>query len=233
MSRYLICLILLLVTTPLSAAEPIGLPEILAAVKKGYAAMDDLQANFSQRTYVAALKREEKGSGELFLKKRDKSAMFRFNYQKPKQQIICNGKTVWYYLPDNKQVIVTETAKLFAGGNGLAMTYLTGLGNLDEDFDVKLLNAAPDAKGNYQLELVPKKNNGAVAKLQLFISAAAVEKSAGQENGKAFFPVASSVLFDQMGTRTTIEYSRIKINSGLTNERFSFKPPPGVEVIKQ
>ena len=83
--------------------------------------MHDLQADFNQRTYVAALKREEKGSGELFLKKRDGGAMFRFNYLKPKQQIISNGKSVWFYLPENKQVILTDTARLFAGGNAIGL----------------------------------------------------------------------------------------------------------------
>src|SRR5512145_968684 len=80
------------------AAEKADLQEILAALKKGYASMEDLHADFRQGTYVATLKREEKGSGELFLKKKGGSAQFRFNYVKPRQQIISNGKTVWYYL---------------------------------------------------------------------------------------------------------------------------------------
>jgi outer membrane lipoprotein carrier protein len=235
MTRYLLtcCTALLLLAANVAAAEQPDLKEILAAVKQGYASMDDLQADFSQRTYVAALKREEKGSGELSLKKRGGSAMFRFNYVKPKQQIISNGKSVWYYLPENKQVIVTDAARLFAGGNSMAMTYLTGLGSLDDDFDIKLLTETPDKKGNYQLELVPKKNNNAVARLNLFVSAAAVAKARSPEQSEAFFPITASIITDQLGNRTTIEYSRIRMNSGLTNERFSFKPPSGVDVIKQ
>ena len=162
--------------------------DILAALKKGYASMDDLQADFNQRTYVAALKREEKGSGELFLKKRDGGAMFRFNYLKPKQQIISNGKSVWYYLPENKQVILTDTARLFAGGNAMAMSYLTGLGDLAADFDIKLLTATPDKKGNYLLELVPKKQNDAVAKLHLAVSAAAGREVTQSGRQRGFFP---------------------------------------------
>lgn len=214
-------------------AEKPSLQEILAAVKQGYASMDDLQAGFSQRTYIASLKREEKGSGELFLKKKGGTAQFRFNYVKPKQQIISNGRTVWYYLPENRQVIVTDTAQLFSGGNAIALSYLTGLGSLAEDFDIRLISAAPDKKGNYQLELVPKKNNPAVAKLHLSVSGAAVAKTAKDNPGEAFFPIAESVIYDQMGNRTTIEYSKIRLNSGLGNDRFSFKPPAGVEVIKQ
>lgn len=214
------------------AAEKTSLEAVLAALKKGYASMEDLHADFSQKTYIATIKREEKGAGELFLKKKGGAARFRFNYSKPKQQIISNGRTVWYYLPDNKQVILTDTAKLFAGGNAMALSYLTGFGSLADDFAIKLLTETPDKKGNYQLELTPKKANQAVARLHLFVSGTAVEKAAGASGG-AFFPLSASVLFDQLGNRTTIEYSNIRLNSGLPDSRFTFKPPAGVEVIKQ
>jgi len=222
--------LLLMLPATLFAAQ---LQDILATVKAGYSSMEDLHAEFSQRTYVAALKREEKGSGEVFLKKQGGSAMFRFNYVRPKQQIISNGHSVWYYLPENRQVIISETAKLFSGGNGIALSYLTGLGNLSDDFTIRLISEAPDKKGNYQLELIPKKHNNAVAKLQLYVPADAVEKVREAKISEAFFPIASSVLHDQMGNRTTIEYSKVKVNGKLADDRFNFKAPKGVEVIKQ
>lgn len=226
-------LVWLLQALPLAAARQATLDDILVAVKKGYASMHDLQADFRQRTYVAALKREEKGAGSLLLRKGDGSTKFRFNYVKPKQQIISNGSTVWYYLPENRQVILTDTAKLFAGGNGMAMSYLTGLGKLDVDFTVSLLTKTPDQKGNYLLELVPKKENAAVAKLQLSVSAAAVENAHNPDYREPFFPITASVLVDHLGNRTTIEYDKVRVNGGLGNERFSFKTPAGVDVIKQ
>lgn len=233
MIRYLLAAgAALLLALPAFAGQT-DLAEVLATVKKGYASMDDLQADFNQRTYVASLKREEKGAGALSLKKRGGSAMFRFNYVRPKQQIISNGKSVWYYLPENRQVILMDVAKLFSGGNGMALSYLTGLGKLDADFDLRLLSDTPDKKGNYLLELLPKKSNPAVAKLHLYISAAAVEQARNADNTAAFFPVTASVLFDQIGNRTTIEYSRVRVNGGVASDRFTFKPPAGVDVIKQ
>lgn len=225
-------LMFILFASPCRAAGGATVKELLTVLEKGYGSMEDLQADFSQRTYIGSLKREEKGGGELFLKKKGGGAMFRFNYSKPKQQIVSNGKTVWYYLPENRQVIQTDAAKLFSGGNAIAMSYLTGLGNLANDFTVKLLSAEPDKKGNYQLELVPKKHNQSVAKLVLTVSAETVEKyrSGGSE---PVFPVAASVLHDQMGNRTAIEYSRVRVNRGLGIDRFSFKVPAGVEIIKQ
>jgi outer membrane lipoprotein carrier protein len=72
-----------------------------------------------------------------------------------------------------------------------------------------------------------------VAKLHLSVSGEAVDKSRNNPSEEAFFPIAASILFDHMGNRTTIEYSKIRMNSGLSSDRFSFKPPAGVEVIKQ
>jgi len=225
-------LVLILLASPCRAAGGATVQELLTVLEKGYGSMEDLQADFSQRTYIGSLKREEKGGGELFLKKKGGGAMFRFNYSKPKQQIVSNGKTVWYYLPENRQVIQTDAAKLFSGGNAIAMSYLTGLGRLANDFTVKLLSAEPDKRGNYQLELVPKKHNQSVAKLVLTVSAETVEKFRAGVS-EPVFPVAASVLHDQMGNRTAIEYSRIRVNRGLGNDRFSFKAPSGVDVIKQ
>ncbi|HZV83326.1 MAG TPA: outer membrane lipoprotein carrier protein LolA [Geobacteraceae bacterium] len=235
MRRYAVLflsIILVVITVPVFAEGGATLQELLAVLEKGYGSMEDLQADFTQRTYIGSLKREEKGGGELFLKKKGGGAMFRFNYTKPKQQIVSNGRTVWYYLPENRQVIQGDAAKIFSGGNAMAMSYLTGLGNLSADFNVKMLSPEPDKKGNYQLELVPKKHNQSVAKLQLSVSGDALGKyrSGGNEPN---FPVVASVLQDQMGNRTTIEYSRIKVNRGLGNDRFSFKVPAGVDVIKQ
>ncbi|HZV81730.1 MAG TPA: outer membrane lipoprotein carrier protein LolA [Geobacteraceae bacterium] len=235
MRRYAVLflsIILVVITVPAFAEGGATLQELLAVLEKGYGSMEDLQADFTQRTYIGSLKREEKGGGELFLKKKGGGAMFRFNYTKPKQQIVSNGRTVWYYLPENRQVIQADAAKIFSGGNAMAMSYLTGLGNLSADFNVKMLSPEPDKKGNYQLELVPKKHNQSVAKLQLSVSGDALGKYRAGGNVPNF-PVVASVLHDQMGNRTTIEYSRIKVNRGLGNDRFSFKVPAGVDVIKQ
>ncbi|HEX8960435.1 MAG TPA: outer membrane lipoprotein carrier protein LolA [Geobacteraceae bacterium] len=217
-------------TTAASGATP---KEVVAALEKGYAALTDLQADFSQRTSVASLNREERGSGELFIKKGGgAAAMFRFNYTKPRQQIISNGKSVWYYLPDNKQVMVSDVATLFAGGNAIALSYLTGMGRLSADFTAAFAGEGRDKKGDYVLDLVPKKKSQVVAKLQLTVSARAVEEFRASGTVRDPFPIVSSVVYDQFGNRTRIDYSRIRVNRGIGSDRFTFKVPAGVEVIK-
>jgi outer membrane lipoprotein carrier protein len=209
------------------------LKDVIATLEQGYNSLADLQADFSQRTVIASMKREERGKGVLFIKKSTgNSAMFRFNYTKPRQQIVSDGKRVWYYLADNKQVMVSDVAALFAGGNGIALNYLTGLGHVSRDFTISFAGEGRDQKGNYVLELVPKKQNQVMTRLRLTVALSAVEQFRKSGKPLALFPVVSSEVDDPFGNRTIIEFSRVKINQGIANDRFAFKIPDGVEVIK-
>jgi len=209
------------------------LKEVVASLEQGYNSLTDVQADFSQRTVIASIKREELGRGELFIKKTaGNSTMFRFDYTKPRQQIISDGKTAWYYLPDNRQVMVCDVSELFAGGSGIALNYLTGMGHLSRDFTISFAGEGRDKKGNYVLDLAPKKPNQVVEKLRLTISAAAVERFQSGGNSKPLFPVVSSVVDDNFGNRTFIELSHVKVNQGIGNDRFTFRIPNGVEVLK-
>jgi outer membrane lipoprotein carrier protein len=210
------------------------LNQVVRTLEQGYSTLNDLQADFSQRTSIPAMKREEKGGGELFIKKGSgKDAMFRFNYTKPKQQIVSNGKKVWYYLPDQKQVMVMEVSQLFEAGNNVALNYLTGMGHVSKDFNISFAAEARDKKGNYQLELIPKQKSAAMAKLQLTILAEAVDKFVAQGKPSTPFPIAASVVTDQTGGVTRIEFSNVRTNRGVDNGKFSFKIPAGVETIKR
>jgi outer membrane lipoprotein carrier protein len=221
----------MLAAVPAGAAE---LKDVVATLEQGYGSLADLQADFSQRTTIASLKREERGAGELFLKRPAKSAaMFRFNYTKPKQQIVSNGKTVWYYQPDAKQVMTSDLAAMFEGGNSIALNYLTGMGNVSRDFTPAFAGSGRDKKGNYLLDLTPKKGNQGVTKLQLTIAARAVDDYLRDGKASMPFPIVASVVTDTMGNRTVIEFSRLRVNQGLDSGRFTFKVPAGVEVIKQ
>jgi outer membrane lipoprotein carrier protein len=228
-------MLLSLFALPVSATTTAAsLKEVVSALEKGYAGLQDVQADFSQKTTISAVNRDQKGSGEVLLKRpASATAMFHFNYTKPKQQIISNGKQVWFYTPENKQVIVNSVAAMFAGGNSIALSYLTGLGHVSRDFDIAFASEPQDKSGNYQLELTPKKASPVLARLQLTVSAAAVAQFKSDGEVKNIFPIISSVVHDAGGNRTRIDYSRARVNRGLADGKFNFKIPEGVEVIKQ
>jgi len=216
-----------------AAEQPATLKDVVSALEKGYGTLQDVQADFSQKTKIVTVGREQKGAGEVLLKKpASATAMFRFNYTKPKQQIVSNGKQVWFYLADSRQVMVSSVSEMFKGGNSIALSYLTGLGHVSRDFNA-LFSAEPqDAKGNYQLELTPKKPTPVLSKLQLTVSAEAVALFKKYGEVKDLFPVVASVVHDAAGNQTRIDYSHIKVNKGIAAGKFNFKIPEGVEVVK-
>jgi len=233
-TRCLLLLALVLAWGPLEAADkPASLKDVIGALEKGYAGLQDVHADFSQRTLVAGVGREQKGNGELFLKRPASStAMFRFNYAKPKQQIVSNGKQVWFYLPDNRQVMVSSVAEMFKGGNAIALSYLTGLGHVSRDFQVSFAKEQRDKNGDYLLELIPRKPTPVLARLQLTVSAEAVERFQRQGSVQDTFPVQASVVHDAGGNQTRIDYSNVRVNKGIDSGKFNFKIPAGVEVVK-
>lgn len=218
--------------TPVWAAA--GLQDVVSSIEQGYALLNDVQADFSQRTAIASIKKEQLGHGRLYIKKPTRStAMFRFNYEKPLQQIVTNGKSVWFYLPENKQVLVSDSANLFDAQNGITLNYLTGMERLSKDFTARFAGNGRDKKGNYVVELLPKKQNRVIAKLQLTVAAEAVEQFKLAGKAKDPFPIISSVVYDPFGNRTTMDFSRIKVNRGMSSSLFNFKIPQGIEVIKK
>lgn len=227
-------LMLLAFNSPSNAAQQAALKDVVGALEKGYSTLQDVQAGFNQATTISSIKKVQRGHGEVMLKRpASASAMFRFDYKKPKQQIISNGKQVWFFIPENKQVMVSSVANMFKGGNGIALTYLTGLGHVSRDFSIAFAKNPRDKKGNYQLELVPKKPTPVLAKLHLTIDESAVEAFMATGEVKNTFPIVSSVVFDSGGNETRLTYSNTRVNKGISNSRFNFKVPAGVEVIKQ
>ena len=235
MFRILILLLSCVISIPAFAAEkPAALKDVVTALKKSYAALQDVQADFSQKTIIASIKKEQRGNGEVLLKRpASATAMFRFNYIKPEQQIISNGKQVWFYQAESRQVIISQVSTMFKGNNNIALSYLTGLGHVSQDFNISFSKEQRDKNGNYQLELIPKNPSPILARLELIVSAEVVERYLRDGAVKDAFPIISSVIYDIGGNETRISYSRARVNKGIDNARFNFKVPEGVEVIKQ
>lgn len=229
---FLLSLVLCCSVAPVQAAEA-TLQQVITTLEQGYASLQDLQATFSQATTLAGFPRPQKGHGELALRRPSQgAAQFRFDYTVPRQQIISDGRQVWFYQPENKQVLVSSLEKMVKGGNSIAMAYLTGLGNVSKDFHAAFSKPARDKQGNYQLDLIPRKPTPILAKMRLTIRDEAVSAYLANGQTKDLFPVVSSMVIDANGTETRFDYSRIRTNNGLSSAKFSFKVPQGVTIIK-
>lgn len=157
------------------AASPVnvGLPDVIATVEasfkvqsNGLAPISDVTADFFQRTTLAKDKRELRGDGQMSVKMASSSnpLMFRFDYFRPYwQEIVSNGKVLWIYHPENREVILSDVSFLynrlsFDPDRDHAVNFLQGLGRISKDFQINFASGMYDAAGNYVLELTPRRS---------------------------------------------------------------------------
>jgi outer membrane lipoprotein carrier protein len=138
---------------------------------------------------------------------------------------------MWVYLPENNQVIQSDIEMVSQARENDPMTFLTGLGNLSRDFQISYAVPNQDVAGNYLLDLRPRRTSALINRMVIVVDRAAAEASAAN-SGVLIFPILSSTVYDPNGNSTTIEFSDLRINRGMSAGQFNFIMPPGVEVVR-
>jgi len=189
--------------------------EVLNEIQSRYEKTNDFEANFIQEYISKMMRQPGKGEGKVYFKKR---GMMRWDYTVPNQKLISDGHNLWYYQPEEKQVLISDVSKVLKEKTPLA--FLAGEGNLGRDFTLLNLNEAVSQKeDNYVIELAPKEPLATLSKLILTVD-------------KKTYIVLQADVFDGLGNVTRTRFIDIKTNVGLSNSFFQFTIPPGTEVIK-
>jgi len=189
--------------------------EVLNEIQNRYEKTNDIEANFIQEYFGKGMKQPNQGEGKVYFKKK---GMMRWDYTAPNQKLISDGHTLWYYQPDEKQVLISDVSSVLNEKTPLA--FLAGEGNLSRDF--KLLNlkeSVSQKEDNYVVELAPKEPLATLSKLILTV------------DKKAYIVLQVDVL-DALGNVTRTRFINIKTNVGISGSLFQFTSPPGTEVIK-
>jgi len=133
------------------------LKKVIENVHDSYDKILDLQADFVQTVEIYDFNTPYVSKGKLFIKK----GKMLWDYHEPgKQMIYVNGGGFQFYVPDHKQVIRSKV-----GGHSdshLPLKLLSGLGHLDQDFDVSFEIEPPKPGEAVHLNLVPKKAMGLI-----------------------------------------------------------------------
>jgi outer membrane lipoprotein carrier protein len=189
-------------------------PEVLNEIQNRYEKTNDFEANFIQEYIGKGMKPSNRGEGKVYFKKR---GMMRWDYTVPNQKFVSDGHTLWYYQPEEKQVLVSDVSSVLKERTPLA--FLAGEGNLSQDFDFLNLNESVTQKeDNYVIELAPKEPIATLSKLVLTVD-------------KKTYTVLQADVFDGLGNLTRIRFVDIKTNVGVSNSFFQFAIPRGTEVI--
>ncbi len=184
-------------------------------LEKQYGTMKDFHADFVQETQLASIKKTEKGAGAVWFKKPGKML---WEYKTPQaQKIILDGKTLWFYVPEDKQVMKNNFSTL---PQHIVVDLFRGKIAIQEKFKVSFVQEeTKNNKKEISLELLPLAYDPTVKKLTLWVDP---EK----------FYILRTCLEDDFGTKTMLVFSNIAIDKNIPDTAFEFTPPPGVEVFE-
>jgi outer membrane lipoprotein carrier protein len=141
---------------------------------------------------------------------------FKFNYKKPfAQDIVADGQTLWMYDVDLNQVTSRKQAQVLGSTPAALIAAAPDLKALQADFN---LQAAPDKDGMEWVLATPKAKDGQLQSVRVGFKG----------NG-----LGALEILDSFGQRSLIAFSKFEVNPAIAKEAFAFKPPAGVDVIKQ
>ena len=195
-------------------AQAEDIHRLARAVDDHYNHLRSLQSDFTEIYRGNGPERVE--SGTLWLKKPRK---MRWEYRSPKEKLfVSDGEAVWFYLPAERQLRKTEFRKLDDLRSPLA--FLLGKTKLENELRElsKAVDQAPMDAGNTLLRGVPQDMGGQVSEVQLEITPSD--------------QIVRIVLMEADGGTTEFRFSGWKENLELSDDRFRFITPPGVETVE-
>jgi outer membrane lipoprotein carrier protein len=201
----------LVLTSALAAAPipPASPAEALARrVEQRQRAAIDLTARFVQTYRSGLIGREVKERGLLWLKRPGRML---WEYRQPeKKTFVADGKSFYFYIPAERQVIIRKQA----GEKSIPALLLSGQSDLVSEFAVTLESAPA---GLQRLKLVPRKADAEVE--SVLVDVDATDR------------IRAIAVTDTQGNHTRFEFDEIRENLGLKDRLFQFRIPPGVEVV--
>ncbi len=204
------------VLTPASLqAEPPPLEDLVTKIQESYEKAEDLKAGFTQETNIRSIRKVDREEGTVYFKKPKKML---WDYRKPKsKKLVINPQKAWLYVPEDNLVYVQDAKKIL--NSRLMIRFLTGVGRLKDDFNIRYSEPAVDARGNFVLELTPKTSGAGagIERLSLMV-------------GKTDYQILACLLRDVYGNVTRVTFSDIRINVHLPDSLFTFVPPAGAVV---
>jgi outer membrane lipoprotein carrier protein len=204
-------LLLVAIATP---AQGEDIHHLARAVDAHYNHLRSLQSDFTEIYRGEGPERVE--SGTLWLKKPRK---MRWEYRSPKEKLfISDGEAVWFYLPEERQLRKTSLRKLDDLRSPLA--FLLGKTKLENELRglSKVVDQSPLSAGNILLRGIPQAMAGQTSEVQLEITPS--------------FQIVRIVLVEADGTTTEFRFAGWNENLELSDGRFQFAPPPGVETVE-
>jgi outer membrane lipoprotein carrier protein len=142
--------------------------------------------------------------------------MMWWTYTSPEaKEFVSDGRQVYSYLPADRQVFVSDVPP--DDQIGTPALFLAGKGNITRDFDAAYADVDA-AEGSTVLRLTPRAGDLEYERLDLTLDTDSLR-------------ILAISARDLQGGESTITFSNLQENQGLTDNDFVFQVPGNVDVI--
>jgi len=213
------------VSTTAQEPESLDPAVVVGLVQSFYDQTKTLEAEFQQSRYTRIYDRYDRARGKVVFKK---PGMMRWDYAQPNGQVfVSDGKKLLIYQPPEEGEKHGQLVERALGEDQLpsAFSFLIGSGNLEKDFEVRLLEHDDEKfSGGYVLQLIPREPNPNYEQLVFYVRTLSSE-------GKRAGVVQRVLIIDSAGNRNRFDFSDLKFNREVSDKRFSYRPPRGTEKV--
>jgi len=195
------------------AAQTKPTPEALArSLQQRYQGIKDLSADFTHNYRGGVLKTQTQERGKVSVKK---PSRMHWTYTAPeKKEFVSDGVKVYSYIPQDKQVIVSSVPV-----DDQATTpalFLAGKGDIARDFSASYVDST--IPGTLALKLTPRHAEPDYDYLVVTVDPASLQ-------------IRALTTKDKQGGESTLVFTNLKENQGISDKEFAFRIPRGVDVI--
>lgn len=195
------------------AAQERRTPDAMAkALQTRYQGIRDFSADFVQTYRGGVLRTQTAERGTVVVKK---PGRMRWVYTSPeRKEFVSDGQKVYSYLIEDKQVIVSPLPS-----DDQARTpalFLTGKGDISRDFTAAY--GENPLAGTTLLKLTPRRAEPEYEYLMVSLDPATLQ-------------IRALTTRDRQGGDSTLTFTNLKENTGISDKEFVFRVPRGVDVI--
>ena len=205
-------------------AETKIIPGVMEGFRNWYGHVETLHAHFNQFTFNPLWGEEEESKGRVWFKK---PGLMKWQYNFPQEDvIIINEKGLFWYVPEDHQVIMREKDEAFKIIS--PMSILGENMQLEQDFEIMSMEEIlEDPKGPTNQEkhlqgsaIYLKPRNPQVAANQIKVGVRAGD-----------FALLAIEVEETSGNRNRIEFRNLLLDQKIDPGFFVFTPPPETKVI--
>ena len=213
MTRSSAIVLTLLIASSSLAAQTRPAPDAMArSLQQRYHGIRDFSANFVHTYRGGVLRTQTTERGTVAIKK---PGLMRWVYTSPeRKEFVSDGRKIYFYIPQDRQVQVSDVPSVDQATT--PVLFLAGKGDIARDFTATYAETSP--AGTISLKLAPRRTELDYEYLIVAVDPATLQ-------------IRALTTRDRQGGDSTLTFSDLKENTGISDKEFAFRIPRGVDVI--